>query len=251
MHFATCLFCNFLGDILKMAGFFVIIIIMIVVLLTIRSMAKNSATGSNVKKADILFPMSAKEMADEKNYIAKHASSSYIQNNNVAISKRIAVLTPSFKCEDFIEFAKKIFSTLTEDGGTARLEGVAGHDIDLTQLPKKIERYDFCFLHKLTVKENEDELKVLISVDNGESSYMERYFAVFTRSSSLKNTTKGGVIAVSCQSCGAALDFERRTIKTCPYCGNPVTYAEYDWVLTAVEHIDDDTVIDNRAVVEV
>lgn len=201
-------------------------------------------------KAAVSYPKTVAEMSDRNNYAAKQAGSAYIQNNAAAISKKICILTPTFNADSFLDLAKQIFSDLTSDKGTARLSGVVDDNIDLSQLPDKINKYDHCYLHKLILSEDTEKIVVLLNVDNGESPLAERYFAVFSRKSSLKNITSGGVIAVSCPSCGAALSFEQKALKICPYCGKPVKYAEYDWVLISVERITNETVIDNRAIVE-
>ncbi len=206
--------------------------------------------GKDNEKAEVFYTGSVKEMKEDKNFAAKLSENGYIQNNNTAISRKICVLTPSFKTEAFMDFAKEIFSKLAEGNGTAELGGVVSDNVDFSVMPRKIARYDHCYLHNLTVTDKQEHLKVFISIDNGEDPTVERYFAVFTRKSSFMNTTRGGVIAVSCPSCGAALSFEQKGLKMCPYCGKPVKYAEYDWVLTAVERITADTVIDNRAVLE-
>ncbi len=231
--------------------FFIFLLSMVFIILAVYIYVKRAEEGLRKKdKAEVFYPQLKREMTDEKNFVATHAKNAYIQNNARPISKRICILTPSFNSESFEEFAKEIFSDLVKDKDTSRLKGVVREDMDLSQLPDKIARYDNCFLHRLEINPDSENLEMLMGVDDGESGMVERYFAVFTRKSSMKNITKGGVIAVSCPSCGAALSFEQKALKMCPYCGSPVKYAEYDWMLTSVRHIDDETVIDNRAVVE-
>ncbi|MBQ9519475.1 MAG: hypothetical protein IJR59_06250 [Firmicutes bacterium] len=202
------------------------------------------------EKAEVSYNRTVKDMKDESNFTAKLSTMGYIQNNTAAITKKICILTPSFKSETFIEFAQEIFSKLAEDGGTAELDNVVSDNIDLSQLPNRINHYDHCYLHNLTITDKQEHLKVYISIDNGDELLSERYFAVFTRKSSFNNITTGGIIAVSCPGCGAALSFQQKGLKMCPYCGKSVKNAEYDWRLTSVERITNNTVVDNRAVLE-
>ena len=222
-------------------------ILLLVVYITVQRVSNGDRPQD---KAKVTLPLTAKDLKNKENYLAKNSANAYIQNNTQSIAARIAVLTPSFNKMKFIEFAKSVFSKLVKEKNTAAIDNVVAADIDISQLPAKISRYENCFLHNFIIKEDVEQLKVLFDIDDGETPDIKRYFAYFTRKNSLKNTTRGGVIAVSCPHCGAALGFEHRSIKTCPYCGKPVTYAEYDWKLTAVEHIVEGTVIDNRAVLE-
>ncbi len=202
------------------------------------------------EKAEVFYPSTAEEMKEKANFSTKLSVGGYIQNNNIPISRKICILTPSFKCDTFIEFAEEIFSKLAEGNGTAELEDVTADNIDFSQVPSRIDRYDNCYLHNLILTDTDEHLKVFISLDNGDGPLAERYFAVFSRKSSFKNLTKGGVIAVSCPNCGAALSFQQKGLKMCPYCGKPVKNAEYDWRLTSVERITGDTMVDNRAILE-
>ena len=232
-------------------NFFIFVLSSAGILLAVYLYLKISSGGYSKKdKAEVFFPTTAAEMSKKGNFVTKNTGNGYIQNNAAIVSRRICILTPSFNAESFMEFAKEIFLKLTNDRGTAELYGVVADDIDLSELPDKIEKYDHCFINKLILTDNSEKIVTLMTVDNGESIMAERYFVAFSRKSSMKNITKGGVIAVSCPSCGAALSFEQKAMKICPYCGKPVKYAEYDWVLTSVERITNETVVDNRAIVE-
>ena len=220
-------------------------------LLVIYLAVKRVLSADDREKAPVSYPTSANQLKKRNNYLAKNSGLAYFQNNNIAINKRIAVLTPTFRYEAFLDFAKEIFEMLAEDGSNGMLDGVVAKDIGLSQMPEKIDRYGNCYLHQLAVSENEEKLSALMVVENDDSKLTERYYITFSRKNSMKNVTRGGVIAVSCPHCGAALSFEQKAMKLCPYCGKPVAYAEYDWVLVSVEHIENDRTVDNRAYVEV
>lgn len=190
-------------------------------------------------------------------YVTKQGNSgggAYVQNNTKAIVDEISVLTPSFNAQKFLGFAKDVFRKAVDENQRQMLIGsLISNKIDLTQLPEDILRFDVCFLHNYIVEGDYESIKLLISVDTNETATFgmaERYFATFRRKNPLFKTTKGQAIAVNCPHCGAELEFKNRAYMVCPYCDSTVTFAEYDWMLSKVERITDNTLVTNVGVIK-
>ena len=79
-------------------------------------------------------------------------------------------------------------------------------------------------------------------------STREMYFLTFSRENPLIKLKNGRFLAISCPNCGGEINIDKKLVSECPYCHSTVTFAEYDWVLTNIEHINDSTRICNLPV---
>ena len=205
----------------------------------------------NIKRMDsmgVVSLLSPEELADENNYVSKFSENSYIQNNTKLISHEVSILTPSFNSDNFVKFAQDIFKKLVDEG-KGPLGSLVDGSVDMSSVPDHIDRYDVCFLHNYIVESGYESIKVLITINEGTPN--DKYFLLFKRQNPAIKVTKGEPVAINCPNCGGNISFAAKHMVTkCPYCNNMVTFAEYDWALTSVEHISGDTVITNRAVVK-
>ncbi len=193
--------------------------------------------------------LTREELEDEANYNAKYADNKYIQNNSKLIEKELCVLTPSFSAGNFMDLAKELFGKLVKEKNTAALGNIVDENVDISQLPESIKNYAVCFMHNYIVENGYEHVKAMMSINDGGED--ERYFVTFTRKSPAISVSKGEPISIHCPNCGGNITFVAKHMLTeCPYCNNLVTFAEYDWILSKVEHITGETVISNRAVIK-
>ena len=172
----------------------------------------------------------------------------YIQNNNVFIEKQLKVFSPSFDARQFIEFAERLFEKLIKTRGTENIPLVSDN-VDLMRLPYSVACFDGAYLHNYIICENTENIKLFCTVvteaDELVDSTKESYFLTFKRENPLISIKGGKFLTVSCPNCGGEIDIDKKMVSECPYCHSTVTFAEYDWILNNIEHIDDSTRICN------
>ncbi|MBQ9519476.1 MAG: hypothetical protein IJR59_06255 [Firmicutes bacterium] len=178
-------------------------------------------------------------------------SGGYIQNNNAFIERQLKVFSPDFDAKNFIAFAQALFERLIKTRGTQNLQFV-GQNVNLLRLPYSIACYDGAYLHNYIISSNTEIIKVFCTImtegDEVADSTKESYFLTFKRENPLISLRNGAFLTVSCPNCGGEIDMDKKLVSECPYCHSTVTFAEYDWILSNIEHINDDTQICNLAV---
>ena len=178
-------------------------------------------------------------------------SGGYIQNNNMIIEKQLKVFSPDFDAKNFIAFAKALFERLVKTHGSGNMQFV-GSSVNLMRLPYSLACYDGAYLHNYIICDNTEVIKVFCAIiteeDELAESTKESYFLTFKRENPLVTLKNGVFLSVSCPNCGGEIDMDKKLVSECPYCHSTVTFAEYDWVLSNIEHINDDTQICNMAV---
>ena len=178
-------------------------------------------------------------------------SGGYIQNNNAIIEKQLRTFSPDFDAKNFIAFSKALFEGLIKTRGHGNLQFVAD-SVNLLRLPYSIACYDGVYLHNYIISSNTEIIKVFCAImtegDELVESTKESYFLTFKRENPLITLKNGLFLTVSCPNCGGEIDMDKKLVSECPYCHSTVTFAEYDWTLSNIEHINDDTQICNMAV---
>lgn len=172
----------------------------------------------------------------------------YIQNNNDFIERQLRVFMPNFDAKQFVAFGEILFEKLIKTRGTENIPLVSNR-VDLMRLPYSVACFDGAYLHNYIVCDNTEYIKMFCAVvtegDELVDSTKESYFLTFKRENPLISLKGGKFLTVSCPNCGGEIDMDKKAVSICPYCHSTVTFAEYDWILNNIEHINDDTQICN------
>ena len=188
------------------------------------------------------------ENAIEKMAVTTIRDSGYVQNNNVSIENQLKVFTPNFNAVSFTKFAAELFDNIVKARSAGNTPLIKG-SIDPTELPRSITAFDGNYLHNYIIRNNVENLKIYCNILT-EDNARESYFLTFSRKNPFITLKGGQFLTISCPKCGGEIDMDKKLFSECPYCHNIVTFAEYDWELSNVEHVTPDTQICNLPMIK-
>ncbi len=219
---------------------------------SIRRLLGRGEAVSTPSFASEWIPLDA--LMDENNYHTTYAESPYIQNNTKPVAAEMRILTPSFNVESFITLVKGLFTRAVEEGTNAHSLAFVLNSVDLNELPEKFDYIKMCYINNYIKDNTYEALKCLVEIDTKDpKEQIRKFFVTLRRENAINRSSNGEVINVSCPNCGGVVQFDKpnQKITQCPYCGQTVTFAEYDWAISEVERIKPETKITNRALVDV
>lgn len=229
----------------------------------------------------IIIIVFSKKKAGQLNKSTGGSSLSVIPADNTRrIIDALLPIDPYFNADKFIAWTKEVFITLQE-AWTARdwskirpfekEELYAQHQKQLQEYINNgtinvIERINVgqTYLQFYQRDPNYEIMKVYMQVrmndyvidektravvkGNANTEYHMAYLLTFIRKTGVKtDPVKSNASTVSCPFCGAPVSIT--SAGKCEYCDHIITTGEHDWVLSNLESIRGNTLIDNRGVV--
>lgn len=203
-----------------------------------------------------------------------------VKNNTAVILPAIHEVDPDFNEEKFIAWTKEVFITmqqawmerdwskirpfekeelyrqhemqLKEYINLGRINVIERININQAYLQRYERREDYetldVFMQVRMVDYIKDEKTDAVLKGNPNQDCHLRYLLTFMRKTGvLTDGAKSGQSTVSCPHCGAPTQIT--SAGQCEYCGFIVTTGEYDWVLSNIDGVKPQTVIDNRGVI--
>lgn len=205
-------------------------------------------------------------------------SSARPEDHTGQILPAILQVDPQFNAEEFLAWVKEVFITM-QQAWTERNWGkirpfekeelYCQHEAQLQEYVKLgrinvIERINInqAFLHHYTRDKEYETLSVYMQVrmvdyikdekthavlkGNPNADCYLNYILTFMRKTGVTTKVEGGNSIVACPHCGAPTAIT--SAGQCEYCGFIVTTGEYTWVLSDIEGVKPQTVIDNSGV---
>ncbi len=216
-------------------------------------MAKKTKNGTVVPYAEGMKKAILENAVEEMAVTTVGDSGGYVKNNNAFIERQLKMFTPNFDAVQFNKFAISLFDRFVKTRGSENIPLISPN-INPMLLPYSIACFDGFYLHNYIINDNTEKLKLYCTIqtegDELTDSSKESYFLTFSRENPLIKLKGGQFLTVSCPNCGGEIDMDQKMVSECPYCHSTVTFAEYDWILTDVEHITPETKICNLPILK-
>ena len=163
----------------------------------------------------------------------------YVQMQNCWTAKDITPLRGDFTDAQFAQYDRQL-QRYRDQEQTPVIERIAVLDVSFAGI-KQDDARDMLVANlstRITTYTLDDKTGKIVKGSPNEEKFMQ-YEWVLVRPKGTQTFAQEKDAAFSCPNCGAAMNINRSA--QCEYCGSIVTRAEYDWVITEIKGLKQET----------
>jgi hypothetical protein len=219
-----------------------VIIIVFIVIGLIKKTGRAKPAGAKPTEQSALRPMSDFAALDpefSEEAFREHISNLYVRMQNAWTAKDFEPMRPYMTDALYTQFDRQL-DEYRKNRRTNRVDNIAVLDVSLSGFSQdgKNDRIAARVRTRINDYVTDDESGDIVSGSATASKFMEYEWTLIRRTG--VTTAKGkNVETVNCPNCGAPLNINA-TAK-CEYCGSVVTVGEYNWVITQIKGISQET----------
>ena len=222
------------------------IIVVICMFIAIKSQSKKDSKGGKkpegAKPTEGLSPITRLYQIDpkfSKEEITQRLSNLYVQMQNGWQAKDLSPLRGDFTDSQYAQYDRQLERYRT-DGITNRIERIAVLGVELKGI-KQDDKHDILVANLRTRVVDyvvEDKTGKLVQGSKTAEKFMT-YEWTLVRPLGTLTQKQSGDKAFNCPNCGAPMDINNSA--KCPYCESIVTKADYDWVISNIKGLSQET----------
>ena len=198
--------------------------------------APGAAPTTGLQPVDTIF---AWDPAFSPDAITRRLSNLYVQMQNCWTAKDITPLRGDFTDEQFAQYDRQL-QRYRDEGQTPVVERIAVLGVSLTGV-KQSDVHDILVANlstRITTYTVNDRTGAVVRGSKTEEKFM-RYEWTLVRPKGAQTARQDGDCAFNCPNCSAPVNINQSA--QCPYCGSVITKADYDWVISGIKGLSQQT----------